>query len=312
MSLPISFSGSTFSVQPQGPFSLREAALFGFGQRHHETFDGSMRLAFCVDGLDAQAGVAVTQSADGRVHGAITGVTGAADPERIARQVLRVLSLDRDARGFVALGERDPVLRKLLAVAPGLRPPLFYSPYEAALWAVLSARKPFRVAQHLRRRLSERAGASFEVTGQTLATVPLPERLLELGVDGVREAAGVDRQRAERMVAVAQAMAGDALSAELLQTLEPDAARARLRELPGIGPFYADLILVRGSGVTDVLPVEEPRFLALVAELYGAGDAEAIVARMAKVWKPWRTWVAVLVRAAGPRFLSGANAAECA
>ena len=33
-----------FSIEPQGPFSLAEAALFGFGQRHQQAYDGTMRL----------------------------------------------------------------------------------------------------------------------------------------------------------------------------------------------------------------------------------------------------------------------------
>ncbi len=40
----------TFSITPQGPFSLTEAALFGFGQRSDTQWDGVMRLAFCLDG----------------------------------------------------------------------------------------------------------------------------------------------------------------------------------------------------------------------------------------------------------------------
>src|SRR5690242_6692120 len=45
-----SIVGTRFVIEPLGPFSLREAALFGFGQRHEEAFDGCMRLAFCLDG----------------------------------------------------------------------------------------------------------------------------------------------------------------------------------------------------------------------------------------------------------------------
>ena len=44
---------------------------------------------------------------------------------------------------------------------------------------------------------------------------------------------------------------------------------AGLRELPGIGPFYAALVQVRSTGVTDVLPTNEPRVLACAGELYG-------------------------------------------
>src|SRR2546428_10091925 len=125
----------TFTIVPSGQFSLEEAANFGFGQRLSPTWDGVMRLAFCVDGYREQAGVEVRQDGDG-VHCA---VTGDADLGAVRRQVARVLSLDHDGLAYDEVGRRDPVIGRLQAVAAGLRPPLFYSPYEAAAWAVLSA-----------------------------------------------------------------------------------------------------------------------------------------------------------------------------
>ena len=44
--------------------------------------------------------------------------------------------------------------------------------------------------------------------------------------------------------------------------LGPDAAMADLQQLKGIGPFYAALIVIRGTGFTDVLPTDEPKSLA--------------------------------------------------
>ena len=95
---------TAFRIEPQGPFSLEEAALFGFGQRDDEAYDGTMRLAFCVDGYAGQAAVAVTQDATGAVTGTITGSRGGPDPAAVAAQVARVLSLDHDARSFVDFG----------------------------------------------------------------------------------------------------------------------------------------------------------------------------------------------------------------
>ena len=61
-----------FTIVPEGPFSLREAATFGFGQRLETTWDGVMRLAFCVDGYAEQAGVEVRQD-EGGVHCVVLG-----------------------------------------------------------------------------------------------------------------------------------------------------------------------------------------------------------------------------------------------
>src|SRR5260370_15376548 len=90
---------ATFTIEPKGPFSLERAAMFGFGQRHNTAFDGTMRLAFCVDGFTAQAAVAVTQGDDERINGRVTESRGDPDPALVAGQVARVLSLDHDASG---------------------------------------------------------------------------------------------------------------------------------------------------------------------------------------------------------------------
>jgi DNA-3-methyladenine glycosylase II len=301
----------TFTIDPEGRFSLEEAALFGFGQRHDSTYDRTMRLAFCLDGYERQAGVSLTQSADGVVHGTISGVSGRSGPatpadlETVVGQVARVLSIDHDATGYQALGDDDPVIARLLEAAPGLRPPLFYSPYEAALWAVISMRRPRQTAERWRVRLCEAGGARFDVAGAEMWAVPTPARIVELGVAGVAAAAGIEMARAERVVGVAEAADARKLDAVTLSRVDEDLARADLRTIPGIGPFYADLIVVRATGVTDVLPLNEPLMLGLLGQLYGlTGTVNAKQAeQVAEAWRPWRTWVAVLVRVAGPRVL---------
>jgi DNA-3-methyladenine glycosylase II len=307
----------TFVIQPKGPFSLEEAARFTFGPRQGTDFDGTMRLAFCVDGYRDQAAVAVTQAPDGSVLGTIWGVATPAGPAggagtettaAVVAQVARVLSIDHDANGYQAMGDQDPVIARLLATAPGLRPPLFYSPYEAALWAVISMRRSGATARRWRERLAQSAGAGFEVAGSEMWAVPTPEAIIDLGPEGVAAATGVELPRAQRVVGVAQAAQAGKLEAATIAGRSEDEARAALRQIPGIGPFYADLIVVRATGATDVFPLNEPRLLALMGQLYGRpgpmtpkqGEAQA------EAWRPWRTWIAVLFRSAGPRLLGTA------
>jgi len=294
---------TSFTIRPRGPFSLEEAAMFGFGQRHDDRFDGTMRLAFCGDGHAGQAGVALTQDDDETIRGTITGTAGRITHDAIVGQVARVLSLDHDAEAYVAIGDLDPVVARLLAVAPGLRPPLFYSPYEAAFWSVLSARRSYATANAWRRRLSAHAGATFAVAGQDLHAVPTPAALLELGVDGCASAGGFEPARAERVIGVADAAARGLLDVDVLQAMDLDDARRQLKTIKGIGPFYADLILIRATGLTDVLTNDEPHVMAMAGELYGDGEplTQAELATIAEPWRPFRTWVTVLLRAAGPR-----------
>lgn len=274
--------------------------MFGFGQRHATSFDGTMRMAFCVDGdgYRRQAAVAVTQSGDGTVHGE---VRGDADIDVVKAQTARVLSVDRDAGAFVAIGERDPVIASLLAAAPGLRPVLFYSPYEAAMWSVLSARRPAMQMAQVRERLSEQHGVTFEVAGETVAAHPNPEQML-----GVPAFPGIPEVKLRRMHGVAEAAGRGDLDVERIRAMDPDDAMRELQKLDGIGPFYSALIVIRASGHTDVLPENEPRALALAGRLYEL-DHDATPEEMREIaerWRPFRTWVTVLLRAAGPRLLA--------
>ncbi len=285
----------TFSITPKGPFSLKEAATFGFGQREAAgAYDGVMRLTFCVDGYEEQVAVEVRRD-DEVVH---CVVHGHADPKAVRAQVARVLSLTHDGDAFVDAGRRDPVIGRLQAVAPGLRPPLFYSPYEAAAWCVLSARSPAARASMIRRRLSEAHGTTFDIAGVPLAAFPTPRQLL-----AIREFPGIDQTRLRRLHSIAAAALELRLDASRLCARGAEAAMTEVRRLDGIGPFYSALIVIRGSGLADVLPTDEPRLQALVGRLYGLpGPAQRDdLISIGEKWRPLRTWASVLIRAAARR-----------
>ncbi len=293
----------SFTIEAKGPFSLHELATFGFGQRADPEWDGVMRMAFCVDGDDSdghefggQVGVEV-RPAEGGVE---CRMTGDADPDVVRRQVARVLSLDYDGEEFLDVGRRDPVIGRLQAAAPGLRPPLFYSAYEAAAWVVLSARRPAAQMADVRRRLSEAHGAGFELAGQRLAALPSPRQMLE-----VITFPGLNPEKIERLHGVARTALDGQLDTGTLLAMGPEAAMDHLQAIKGIGPFYSALIVVRGTGFADVLPVNEPKALQLAGRLYGlAGPPDDAQFRaMAEAWKPFRTWAVVLIRAAAKRVL---------
>lgn len=301
----------SFTITPVGGFSLAESALFGFGQRMRPAgvgarelqFDGVLRLAFCLDGYRDQVGVELRQDE----QGVRAVVHGPGELDAIQRQVARVLSLDHDALGFAEVGQRDPVIGMLQRAAVGLRPPLFYSPYEAAVWSVLSARRPGWQMARVRAELSESHGATFELAGEDLAALPTPSQLL-----AVEAFPGIDAGRMARMHGVALAAHAGQLDVGRLQALGPQEAMADVQQIRGIGPFYAELIVIRASGFADVLPSKEPMVLELVRELYHlpALPGQVQFESIAEAWRPWRTWVTVLLRAAGPRVLSDSASSE--
>jgi DNA-3-methyladenine glycosylase II len=284
-----------FTIVPSGEFSLTEAGRFGFGHYVQPDFDGTVRLAFCLDGYERQVGVELTQDPAGRVRGV---VHGGGDLAAVQAQVARVLSLDHDGLGFAEVGRRDPLIGRLQAAAPGLRPVLFHSPYEAAAWGVLANRRPAAQMAEVRRRLAERHGAVFTLAGRPVEAMPTPRQLLT-----VTAIPGLPTQKVEWLHGVARAALDGRLDAAAIRSTDPATAMARLREIKGIGAFYSSLIVVRAAGLADVLAVAEPRLRALVTDLYrlpGAPTNEAFRA-LAEPWRPYRTWASVLIRAAAHR-----------
>jgi DNA-3-methyladenine glycosylase II len=82
--------------------------------------------------------------------------------------------------GYDELGRREPLMGRLQAARPGLRPPLFHSAYEAVAWSILSARRPHAQGARLRDQLAGRHGRTFDLDGVRLAAFPTPQQLLEV------------------------------------------------------------------------------------------------------------------------------------
>jgi DNA-3-methyladenine glycosylase II len=113
---------------------------------------------------------------------------------------------------------------------------------------------------------------------------------------------GLPVERVPRLHAVAEAAQRGRLDAERLRALALGEAQAELQQLPGIGPFYSSLIVIRACGHADAPSFGEPRLRAAVQQAYGIdhelSDAEMLA--LAESWRPFRTWVAVMMRALSP------------
>jgi DNA-3-methyladenine glycosylase II len=284
---------TTFELRPQGPFSLAASAAFleGFSPAAHRAADadGHLHLAFVPDGEEAAAGACLQQP-----EGVVAGeVFGQADPDAVREQVTRILSLDVDGSGFPDVGRRDPVVGGLQARWPGLRPVGFFSPYEAAAWALISHRIRIVQGARIKQRMADELGQPVNVHGDVRHAFPAPARLAAL--EGFP---GLFARKVDNLRALGEAAAVGRLDGAWLRSLPRDQALAELKKLQGIGDFSAELILLRGAGDPDHLPVHEPRLCrgaAIAYDLADPPDTEWLEQR-SESWRPYRTWVVLLLR----------------
>jgi DNA-3-methyladenine glycosylase II len=284
-----------FDMNPLGPYSISASAKFleGFAPAQYEgTGPERLRFAFVADGMDHGERVAgaYVYPENRKV---VVETYGEAAPEVVRDQVERILSLDVDGRDFSEVGRRDPVVGRLQERYPGLRPVLFYSPYEAAAWAIIGNRIRIVQAARVKAMMAEELGEPVEVSGETRHAFPGPSRLSSL--DGFP---GLSERKAEYLRELARAALEGKLEASYLRSLSSSEALARLEELPGIGAFYSELILLRGAGEPDRSPTREPRLARAVAMAYGLRETPTAgeVAEISAGWHPYRTWVALHLR----------------
>jgi len=233
-----------------------------------------LHAVFCAEGDWRRVEVEVTQAG----KGAHVLVTGDGDLEAAAAQACRFLALDVDARGWPEVGRRDPVIADAQARLPGLRPCGFHSPYEAAAWSVLSQRLRIVQAARLRAELIARHGQD--------GAFPPPRDLRRLDLD-------LPARKGEYLRAVAEAALDGLLDGAALRALDPALAVQRVEQVKGLGPFAAELVVMRGANAPDALPRHERRLDAEISERYGPGHT---LAEVSEAWRPYRTWAAVHLR----------------
>lgn len=210
-------------------------------------------------------------------------LSGTGDLAAAAEQVRSFLSLDADARTWPAVGDRDPIIATAQRALPGYRPCGFHSPYEAAAWCVLSQRTHVPVAARVRRDLIVAHGDD--------GAFPAPDALIRAIDAGELDLPG---RKPDYLRAVAEAALTGLLNGPRLRTTPEESARRELLTVTGIGPFAADLVLIRGANAQDVLPRAERRLYAEISYQYGP---ESLLEEVAERWRPFRSWAAVHLRA---------------
>jgi DNA-3-methyladenine glycosylase II len=269
----------------QGPYDMaRQAQHFGGWVRSD---DDGIVMAFPVEGWTHSAAVVLRQRGD-TVEGQVEGGSRTAWD-----QALAALSLDEDGSGFPAVGDRDPVFGALQREWGYLRPVLFHSPYEAACAFIIGHRIRVTQQRAIRQRIAGEHGEAFEIAGTVVHAFPTPQQLRKLtAIPGIAD------EKVARLHAIADATMEGRLDRARLRALPAEEAIAEMRTLPGVGPFFATGIVLRGAGRTDAVPAEAIT-RAGIGRLYGL-DAEpddAEVERITAAWAPYRMWCSVLVHA---------------
>lgn len=289
---------ASFRIEPQGPFDLATAQDFaggfvpGLGGDTAVTSRGILMTYPLEDGTGSAA-VDLRQDETGALDGDVFGTT---DVARAMAQAAHSLSLDVDGAGWPAVGARDPVIGELQGRYGLLRPVCFYSPYEAATSFVINARISMRQGARVKAWLAQEHGDAIELPdGRVVHAFPRPAVLREVAM-----IPGLAAEKVRRLHGIAEAAMHGTLDTAHLRALRQDTALAELQRLPGVGPWTASGILMRGAGTPDTLPLDDAISRAAVQRYHGlaAPPSDAEWLAIAEAWRPYRMWATVLLHMA--------------
>jgi AraC family transcriptional regulator of adaptative response / DNA-3-methyladenine glycosylase II len=196
----------------------------------------------------------------------------------------RLVDLDADPEAVVDALTRDPDLGPVVKKAPGQRIPRTVDEAELAVRAVLGQQVSTKAARTHASRLVTAYGQPIHDPGGALThTFPSIEELAD--IDPVHLAVPKSRRRT-----LSALVAGLADKSVVLDAgSDWDCARTQLLALPGIGPWTAEIIAMRGLGDPDAFPASDLGLQLAAKQLGLPTDHRALIERSTH-WRPWRSY----------------------
>jgi AraC family transcriptional regulator, regulatory protein of adaptative response / DNA-3-methyladenine glycosylase II len=196
----------------------------------------------------------------------------------------RLLDLDADPEAVVDALSADPDLITVIAKAPGQRIPRTVDEHELAVRVVLGQQVSLKAARTHAGRIAAAYGGTVEdVDGGLTHVFPAIEDLAQ--IDPAHLAFPKARQRS-LIGLIAALAAGDVV---LDAGCDWNQAREQLLALPGVGPWTAEVIAMRGLGDPDAFPVTDLG-VRLAAKQIGLPDDPRLLTERSGRWRPWRSY----------------------
>ena len=204
-------------------------------------------------------------------------------------RVRAMFGLDDDSvAAEVHLGA-DPVIGSLVRSRPGLRVVGGWDRFETAVRVIVGQQVSVAGATTITGRIAERYGAPLPGAAMGLRRLfPTPDRLVQMDPDGL----GMPGARVATISAVASAVIDGRLDLSCASGI--NTTREQLLDLPGVGPWTADLVMMRAVRDPDAFPAGDLGIRRAIARITGSESdpSESAVREMSEAWRPHRALAA--------------------
>lgn len=213
------------------------------------------------------------------------GQPSSSDRQRLTAMLRRMLGLDVDPAPLHERAIAEPALRPTAWALRGMRPPRFASLFETFASVVPFQQISLEAGLAIMGRLVERFGEHLDLGGERFRLFPTARSFAEARIDGMTRC-GLSRRKAESLHAIAREIASGRLTETNIAAMSTSDALRLLTDLPGIGPWSAGVVLLRGFGRLDEFPpgdVGVARGLGTLLGVSSVADLNAMVERFGEL-----------------------------
>lgn len=247
----------TFSMKPVPPFRLDLTVwvLRRLPINAIDRWDGrTYRRALVINDSPAEVSVVQTGPPDRPELGVtVDGIKASALNKSASELILkRMLGLEIDLSEFYGMAAAHRKLNALVGRFVGVKPPRFPSVYESALNGIACQQLSLAVGIHLLNRIS----AAYGLASGAGHAFPRPTELARSSPNALR-ILGYSVRKAQNILTLSRDVINGRLDLEGISYLDNDSAIGRLLELPGVGRWTAQYVMLRGLGRLDVFPADD-------------------------------------------------------
>lgn len=171
----------------------------------------------------------------------------------IRRTLRRILGLDVDPSLLQGLAESDLTLGSTVLALRGMRPPRFADLFESFARVIPFQQLSLDAGVAIVGRFIECFGKCLEYGGRRYYAFPAAQAIAQARSDQLRSC-GLSLKKAQALRFLARAIDSSELTEAQLTAMNTRDALKTLIALPGVGPWSAGLVLLRGLGRLDVFP----------------------------------------------------------
>jgi DNA-3-methyladenine glycosylase II len=285
----------TFVIQPLEPFNFDLTAhLFCNGDKQVRTYmNGKFQQVLRINGNLVLANLTSMGSIEQPVLSVkliSNNLLTSLDNQKAQETISYIFNLYFGLSAFYKEVETDHIMHRIVQHLYGLKLPTYPTVFESLVNSIVEQQISIKVARLIEDRLTKKFGEQLVINGETYYAFPTPHSLAGSSIEEVRKC-GLSQRKAEYIQQAALLIEEGKLDLEHLKNRKsPELILSELDEIRGIGVWTAELIMLEGMQMMEVLPADDFGIKRVISRYYykGMPIKNSQARDTAQAWGKWK------------------------